>query len=48
MTGMYEGHAAGESWAKTMVMTLHEYLAMPFDQFCLIRHDTAARAGIWE
>lgn len=44
MTGMYEGHAAAESWAKTMVQTIHEHQAMPFDQHCLIRHDTGAPA----
>ena len=44
MTGMYEGHAPAEGWARTLLMTIHEHQAMPFDQFCLIRHDNGAPA----
>lgn len=44
MTGMYEGYAPAEQWAKTLVMTIHQHEAMPFDQHCLIRHDNSAAA----
>lgn len=44
MIGMYENHAAATDWARTLVMTIHEHQAMPFDQYCLIRHDNGAPA----
>lgn len=44
MTGMYEGYAAAEEWARRMVWTIHEHQGMPFDQHCLIRHDNGAPA----
>jgi uncharacterized protein (DUF608 family) len=44
MTGMYEGHAAAEEWARRLVWSIHEHQGMPFDQHCLIRHDTGAPA----
>ena len=44
MTGMYEGHAAAEEWARRLVWTIHEHQGMPFDQHCLIRHDTGGPA----
>jgi uncharacterized protein (DUF608 family) len=42
MTGMYEQYPAAESWARKLVMTIHELQASPFDQHCLMRHDNAA------
>jgi uncharacterized protein (DUF608 family) len=44
MTGMYERHPAAEEWARRLVWSIHEHQAMPFDQHCLIRHDTGAPA----
>ncbi|HEV2295788.1 MAG TPA: GH116 family glycosyl hydrolase [Tepidisphaeraceae bacterium] len=44
MTGMYEGHAGAEGWARRMVWAIHEHQGMPFDQHCLIRHDNGAPA----
>ena len=44
MTGMYEGYEPAAKWAETLVRTIHEHQAMPFDQHCLIRHDNGAPA----
>ena len=44
MTGMYENYPAAARWAETLVRTIHEHEAMPFDQHCLIRHDNGAPA----
>ena len=44
MTGMYENYPAAGEWARRLVWSIHEHQSMPFDQHCLIRHDTGAPA----